>query len=407
MAGTSERDRAESGGEDWAARTRGVVDWLTAGAPGTSLPNQVLAELCRRLVACGMPLHRVAVFVATLHPNLLGRAFLWRHDADDVEIVPIPFSTVESVEYTENPIPRVIETGQALRRRLCDADCPDDFRILAELRDQGVSDYLVEPLAFTDGRVHAASWTTRAPGGFSDGQVAALRAMHGPFSRIAEIYGLKRLAHNLMNAYLGPRTGERVLKGQIKRGDGEDIHAVIWFSDLRGSTTLADGMSRPEFLAVLNRFFECMAGAVLDGGGEVLRFIGDSVLAIFPIATQDASGATAGQACAAAVAAAGDAMARLERVNAEGGEPIGFGIGLHLGDVMYGNIGVPERVEFSVIGAAANEAARLEGLTKTLGEPFLVSAEVAAHHPGPWRSCGSHALRGVGAALEVFAPADD
>jgi adenylate cyclase len=266
-----------------------------------------------------------------------------------------------------------------------------------------VTYYLIQPLTFTNGTTHAVSWSTTEPGGFTDGQVKALDGINAAFSRIAEIYGLKRLANNLLDADLGLRTGARVLQGQIKLGDGEDIRAIIWFSDLRGSTTLADSMPRGDFLAILNQFFECLAGAVIDNGGEVLRFIGDSVLAIFPI-TDD--GASAADACETAIAAARDAAGRMENLNAErtgaGEDPLGFGIALHLGDVMYGNTGVPTRVEFSVIGAAANEAARLEGLCKTLGENLLVSADVMAHHPGPWRSLGTHKLRGVGADHEVF-----
>ena len=203
-----------------------------------------------------------------------------------------------------------------------------------------------------------------------------------------------------------------MLQGLIKRGDGDDINAVIWFCDLRGSTPLAESLPREAFLTVLNGFFECTAGTVLDHGGEVLRFIGDAALAIFPIAApeQDSadqrSNATAEAACATAFAAARDAVARMETLNRErsgrGEEPLGFGIALHLGDVMYGNIGTPQRLEFTVIGAAANEAARLEGMCKILKKPLLLSAEVARHLPDELQSLGHHKLRGVGAEQEIF-----
>jgi adenylate cyclase len=178
---------------------------------------------------------------------------------------------------------------------------------------------------------------------------------------------------------------------------------VIWFSDLRDSTAIADSMTRREFLGVLNEFFECTAGAVLAGGGEVLRFVGDAVLAIFPVSPERWSPA---QACTAAVEAAREAIARMAKLNtaraARGEHALAFGIALHLGDVLYGNIGTPERIEFSVIGAAANEAARIEGLCKTLGRSLLVSDAVARHLEGDWRSLGEHALRGIGEPIELF-----
>ena len=182
-----------------------------------------------------------------------------------------------------------------------------------------------------------------------------------------------------------------MLDGQIRRGDGERIHAVIWYSDMRDSTRLADRLDPHVFIERLNRYFECTAGAVIAGGGEVLRFVGDAVLAIFPIR---AGGDDARTASERALAAARDAESRLARANeglaAQGEEPIEFGLGLHVGDVMYGNIGVPERLEFSVIGPAANEVARIEDLTKTLGRRVLVSEAFA--------NAAGHALRAAGRA---------
>ena len=162
-------------------------------------------------------------------------------------------------------------------------------------------------------------------------------------------------------------------------------------------------MSREAFLSLLNEYFECLAGAVLDHEGEVLRFIGDAALAIFPVTDE---GWSVAEACEAAVAAAKDALGRMVKLNNQresfGAPPLGFGIGLHLGDVMYGNIGTSERIEFTVIGAAANEAARVEGLCKTLDVNFLISEQVREHLKGKWQSLGKHALRGVGDEIEVF-----
>jgi len=382
-----------------------VVDWLVAGAPGAPLSQDILLRLCERLVECGLPLARSAVFVTTLHPNVMGRGFYWREGATEVDVGEAPYSVLDSEEYKKNPVARVVESAEEIHRPLYDPACPDDFTMLAGLREDGITDYIIQPLDFTDGQIHAASYSTKQPGGFTAAELAALRRVRPALSRLAEVMALRRISRNLLDAYLGHQSGEKVLAGKIRRGDGEDIHAVIWFCDLRDSTPLADSMTRAEFLGLLNVYFECMGGAILDGGGEVLRYIGDAALAIFPVDLEKASYA---DTCAQAVAAAQDAVGRMAKVNEEraaaGERELGFGIGLHLGDVMYGNIGTPERIEFSVIGAAANEAARIEGMTKLLGTNFLVSEEGARHLDGDWHSLGKHALRGVGDEIELFVP---
>lgn len=217
-------------------------------------------------------------------------------------------------------------------------------------------------------------------------------------------------AKELLYTYLGKRTGERVLSGLVKRGDGEKIYAVIWYCDLRDSTPLAESMPLESFLSILNDFFDCMAGAVLDHGGEILRFIGDAALAIFPIggtteSLREVCIPTEG-ACERALNAARDAHSRIEALNKQrkiqGEPPLGFGLGLHVGEVMYGNIGVPDRLEFTVIGSAANEAARLEALCKELDQPILISWEFPRCFPDQMSSLGLHRLRGVSTPKEIF-----
>ncbi|MDA0241679.1 MAG: adenylate/guanylate cyclase domain-containing protein [Proteobacteria bacterium] len=380
-----------------------VVDWLVDGARTAKTSQDVLLGLCEQLVECGVQISRVAVFVTTLHPNVMGRGFYWRFGNPEVDVGEAPYSVTESEEFKQNPIARVYAEGIEIRRKLCDPDCPDDFKILAQLRDEGVTDYLATPLHFTSGEVHGATWSTEKKGGFSDAEITALRRIQPALARLAEILALRRTAANLLDAYLGHQSGTKVLSGQVKRGDGQEIFAVIWFCDLRGSTPLADSMSRQDFLGLLNDYFECMAGAVLDNGGEVLRFIGDAVLAIFPISETDYD---LTEACNLAAGGAKDAINRMDALNAQrvaaGKAELGYGIGLHLGNVMYGNIGTPDRIEFTVIGAAANEAARIESLCKELGENFLLSGEVVKHLPGEWRSLGDHSLRGVGEKIEIF-----
>jgi len=373
-----------------------VVDWLTEGAPPSRLPRDVLLETCRRTVAAGLPIHRVGVFVRTLHPNTVGRAFIWQADKHAVEMTEAGNDLLESEAFLKSPIRKVMTENVEVRRRLADPACPMDFPVLEDLRKDGATDFVAVPLRFIDGEVHAASFATRRAGGFRDEDLAALRRLLAPFTRMVEIFGNMQKARNILAAYLGPSAGEKVLAGQIRRGDGQDINAVIWFCDLRDSTPLADSMSRREFLALLNDYFECVLGPVLEQQGQVLRFIGDAALAIFPVGERPA------EACAKALAAAREAIVRMGKLNQARSRPLRFGIGLHLGELTYGNIGTPTRIEFTVIGAAANEAARIEAMCKVLQVDLLVSEEVARALPQPWRSLGLHTLRGVGDKMELF-----
>jgi len=375
-----------------------IVAWLDEGAPPTQRPQDVLLHLCRRLLEAGIVLHRVAVFVRTLHPNVAGRGFIWHERSNIVEIVTAPLGIQDTEQYLRSPLRIVFTEHVEVRRRICEG-CALDFPILEELREEGGTDFLALPVRFLSGDVHGASFATRRPGGFDQAEVEALRRVMPAFSRVAEIYAWRRTAHNILDAYLGTQTGEKVLAGKIRRGDGEDVRAVIWFCDLRDSTPLADSMSREAFLQLLNEFFECVLGPVLERNGEVLRFIGDAALAIFPVPRGDLQErAEASRRAVQAAAAAIDGMAAL---NAGRERPLGFGIGLHLGHVLYGNVGTPTRIEFTVVGAAANEAARIESLCKTLDVPLLISEPVARHVPG-CRSLGHHRLRGVGDPIELF-----
>ena len=207
-----------------------TVDWLVDGARSTMQAHQVLAELCDRLVVCGIPLWRVAVFVRTLHPHIMGRRFIWRPGAD-IEVRDAPFDLLETAEFRGSPVAKVYATGTPIRRRLAEADCPIDFPMLRELRDEGVSDYLASPLLFTDGEIQLATWTTRQAGGFTDAQIEAIKSIIAPLARVAEVRALRRTAINLLDTYVGNQAGERILAGAIRRGDAEAIYAAIWLSD--------------------------------------------------------------------------------------------------------------------------------------------------------------------------------
>jgi adenylate cyclase len=395
-------------GEPHSATAASVIDhaiaWLIDGARDVRLPQDVMAGLGARLLAAGLPLHRVALFVRTLHPNVMGRRFLWRPNAP-VVITEGSYDFLTSDTYQKSSVRPVMQSGETIRRRLEDPDCPNDFVILEELRAAGVTDYLIQPLEFSDGQTHAISWTTTRPGGFSAADLAALEAIRRPLARLTEAYALRRVLATLLTTYVGRTTGERILEGRIRRGDIERIHAVILLADLRGFTSLGNTLPGARVIELLNGWFDAQVPAIEAQGGEVLKFIGDGLLAIFPVGPDPVP------ACSAALSAVNAAREALAAFNtglsARGKPALRWGMALHRGEVLYGNIGSPTRLDFTTIGPAVNLTARLETLARDLGRDLLVSAAVASHCPQGLVLLGRFELRGFPEPQEVFAPADD
>ncbi len=384
-----------------------LADWLMAEALGDSQVEAVAEGCFRRLQAAGIPLLRAHVAFRTLHPLFDAIGLNWAPD-QGLAVWTFQRDETESAPWLRSPPHHLIKTRTPfLRRRLTGPEAVLDFPVLEEFRDQGATDYLVYLVIFDQemGTGIWGSWTTDRPSGFSDADFRVLQRIQQHFAVALKVTIKDQIARNVVATYLGAHAGGRVLSGQIQRGDGETIHAAIWYSDLRDSTSLAGSLPQEAFLELLNGYFECTAGAVLSHGGEVLLLIGDAVLAIFPA---HHGGADEGRACEAALAAAREAEQRFDRLNqarAAGGLlRLEYGLGLHLGEVVFGNIGVPERLQFTVVGPAANEVARLEALTKDLGRPVLASAEFAGHLPLAWDSLGRHALPGVDGPREVLAP---
>jgi adenylate cyclase len=380
---------------------RSVVDWLTDGARSGSRSEDVLSELCHRMVGAGIPLWRAAVFVNTLHPDVIGRSFIWQAGLG-VKISAAKYDILETDEYLSSPIVAVYNTGQAIRRNLADANCPNDFVVLHEFRAEGATDYVAFPLAFTDGTIHVASWTTRQPGGFTPEQFADLEATIPPLTRVAEIRALRRTATNLLSTYVGRQAGERILMGKIRRGFVEEIRAIIWLSDMRGFTALSERLPPQELVDLLNRYFDCQVPPILEHGGEVLKFMGDGLLAIFPLA---GNGDDAAEVCRRALAAARAAKALIDALDKPPGDSEGairFGLALHVGQLLYGNIGGGDRLDFTCIGPAVNLASRLEEVAAQLGQSIVGSAEFAAHLPGDFTRLGECTVAGFSAPQAVF-----
>jgi len=386
--------------------TQPIVDWLIDGARSGATAAAVLAQLCGRLTDAGIPLWRVAVFVQTLHPNVMGRRLLWRPGAD-VEISEASFDLRDDETYRGSPVVRVYETAQPFRRHLADPSCPRDFETVEELRAEGATDYVIWPLIFSNGEVHAVSCTTRQEGGFTEAQIAGLDAIMKPLARVAESHALRRTAVNLLDTYVGIHAGERILAGKIRRGYTERIRAVIWLSDMRGFTALSDRIPPAELVDLLNRYFDCQVPAIVEHGGEVLKFIGDGLLAIFPVADDESD---AEWACNDVLVAARKARSNVAALNAAVGDQareLRFGLALHVGEVLYGNIGGGNRLDFTCIGPAVNLAARLERLTAPLRRTVLASDRFARHCQPPLVSLGEYTLPGFGAAQAAYGLADE
>ena len=386
------RRHAGDGGDD-----QGIAAWLMARAWKETAPDRLVDAFCRRLRASGVPISRMTVIMPTLHPQVFASVLVWREDSG-VKTIYEPHDVLRQPKFQASPFAPILRGAAGLRRRLAEPGCKLDYPVLRDLHAEGATDYVAMPFRFADGQLNVLSMTSFAEDGFSTAQLGAVYEVLPLLGRLLEVFAQRRTAVTLLETFLGRRTGARVLDGLVKHGDGEHIEAVVWFSDLRNSTALSQAMARQEYLEYLNRYFDCVAGAIMENEGEILRYMGDAALAIFPV------GAEPGEACQRALAAArlagervaGDNAAHPQRV------PIRYGIGLHLGAVTYGNIGVPARLEFTVIGPAANTAARVESMCKTLGRNVVISTAFAEACGEPLAPLGRHALKDVEGEQALF-----
>lgn len=373
-----------------------VGRWLLEEGRFMARLEDLFAGLMERLEAQGLPLVRSGLHVSILHPQLVAVSVQWWRGGEATLVERPRYVGWEAGGYLDSPLAVVAKERAPLRRRLVGPDAARDFPILAELAEGGGTDYYVMPLFFGDQRSGAIiSWCTDRAEGFSDAQIAGLDALGPLLATLCELRVLRGLASTILDTYIGRTAGQRVLAGTIARGSGERLDAVVWYCDLRGFTARAEAGPPESVIALLNAYFERMAGAVQGHGGEVLKFIGDGMLAIFPIDTGAAPEAACRRALQAARRAC-DAMATLdEEVQAEGGAPVGYGIALHVGQVTYGNIGAPDRLDFTVIGPAVNQASRVEGLCRALGRLVLTTTAVAQHAPEEVEPLGRFLLRGI------------
>lgn len=360
-----------------------------------------MTEMCKRLVASGIPVWRAAMFVRTLHPQIMGRRIEWRQGEAAVRIGEAPYEVFDSASFRGSPVATVYQEGRTIRVRL---DGPEVRAFqLDNLRDAGGTDYLAVPIEFSNGEVHVGTWTTRRAGGFTEDHVAALAALSAPLARVTEIHALRRTATNLLDTYVGREGGARILAGQIRRGFTETIRAAIWLSDMRGFTALADTLPPPTLLELLNRYFDCQVPAVVKHGGEVLKFMGDGLLAIFPLSVEGDPHAVSHAAVSAAIEVR-NAIAALADWPAPSPR---YGVALHIGELLYGNVGAANRLDFTCIGPAVNLAARLQGLARDLKRTTVLSAEFARHCGDGIVPLGEFAPAGFREPQPVYGLADE
>ena len=388
-----------------ASHLQKLTEWLIDGARTAPSPPRMMAETCERLVAAGLPLWRVGIFIRTLHPDIIGRNLIWR-PGEEVAVGSANYDTLNSPEFLNSPLAIVFREGREVRALL---DGPDGerFPLFDDLRKEGVTDYIALPLVHIDGSFHASSWTTRQPGGFTDEQLNALRSLMAPFARLVEIIRLRRTASILLDTYVGNRAGERILGGQIRRGHTDTMNAAIWLSDLRGFTALSDRLPAETVVDILNQYFDCQVAAIRTHDGEVLKFMGDGLLAVFPI---DEYVGDVRKVCARVLEAARESRANVEALQYPIGDTIErfrFGVALHVGRILYGNIGGGDRLDFTCIGPAINLAARLEKMASRLHRTIVASRAFADACPDAWADLGEFPIAGFSKPERVYGLGDE
>ena len=379
-----------------------VVHWLTSDTREERFLDNIFAEMCIRLQQAGIPAKRATLHLLIYHPQWLGARILWADGMRESEIARVDYDVRERSEYIGSPANEiqdgVVEVRENLER---DPSLGRKHAVYDEMRAKRLTDYVAWPLYHTLGKRHIVTFATDRSGGFDDAHIASLKRLLPVLALVSEIRMKNRLARTLLETYVGTHAGELILAGATRRGSGTTVHAAIMICDLRDFTRISDNWPRDDVIDLLNDYFDAISEPVVRHGGEILKFMGDGLLAIFPLSQPNA--------CANllhAVTEARQAMAALNEKNSGSGRaPLNFGIGLHVGDVMYGNIGSRTRLDFTVIGPAVNMASRLETLTKQLGKPVLLSRAFAdfVERDFELERVGEHSVRGFSDPIELFA----
>lgn len=384
--------------EDQNASVSGpLIDWLFRDASAARNSEQFTRSLAEAMMDHGIPVSRMTVMVWSLHPQIAAYGFTWKRDEPELTTVTPSYEMYDHPDFLNSPLRHVSAGLGGVRQRLDEPRFKASFPIMEDLRAQGATDYVAMPLPFSDGRKNVLTLTSDHPDGFSTNDLGTIFECITVISRYYEVFSQRWTAQALLETYLGKRTGARVLGGEIRRGDGDEIDAAIMFCDLRGSTRLEEQLDRRAYIALLNRFFDTVSDVVHAHGGEVLKFIGDAVLAVFP------QGETANEAATEALIAAREIVAQIDAKNIERPDThADCVIGIDFGRVTYGNVGSQQRLDFTVIGQAANIAARLAEQGKYVDRRIVLSDTVAGCCPN-LTEIGEIELRNVSEPVMCFA----
>lgn len=353
-----------------------LIDWLMRGAGSIRTPEAFTKALAENMQQHGIAIQRLSVLVWSLHPLIAGKHYIWEKGAEEISTNVPTYEIHDHPAFINSPLRHVSNGLGGVRQRLTDANPRHSFPIMEDLRAKGGTDYVAMPLPFSDGRINVLTLTCDHPDGFTTENLGLVFECASVIARFYEVFTQRENAQALLETYVGKRTGARVLGGDIRRGDGDDIDAAIMFCDLRNSTSLEEELGRAAYIALLNTFFETVSGIVHANGGEVLKFIGDAVLAVFPAGEEPARARSNAQRSAIKIV---EQLAELKASDAD--HHCDCSIGIAYGRVTYGNVGSRERLDFTVIGRAANIAARLGELGKTNGHRILVSEDIAPECP--------------------------
>ena len=379
-----------------------VLQWLTSDTRDERFLDNIFAELCLRLQRAGIPVKRATLHLMIVHPQWLGSRIMWADGMREAELRRVDYDVRERSDYIDSPANELHDGAAEVRENLeRDPASSRKHAFYDRMRAKGLTDYVAWPLYHSLGKRHIVTFATDQPGGFDDEHIAVLLRLLPVLALVSEIRMKNRLARTLLETYVGSHASELVLAGATRRGSGTTVRAAIMICDLRDFTRISDNWPRDDVIDLLNGYFDAMSEPIARHGGEILKFIGDGLLAIFPLSSPSA--------CAnllRAVAEARQAMIALNEKNGETGrEPLNYGIGIHVGDVMYGNIGSQTRLDFTVIGPAVNMASRLETLTKQLGRTVLLSRAFADFVKGDFdlERVGEYPVRGFSDPIELFA----
>ena len=382
-----------------------IIDWLAGPAHHNSLSlADEFDEFAWRMLAAGLPLLRATLHLRTLHPQYLGANFVWWRTAGRTVLTFVAHEVQDLFAQEDNPVRRVMVAGETIRRRVDVADDALDFPILHDLKAEGATDYFALPVKSSLGTNYMVTYVTDRVDGFTEKEISDLIRVSQRLSLLADLRNQRRIASNILTAYLGSNAGPKVLAGQIRRGTGEEITAVLWSSDLRGYTERSDRLAGIQVIAMLNALFDAQAKSIVGHGGEILKFIGDGLLAIFPIKSADMAAAAASNALTAAMQAVEVARNLTSDPSLPGEPPLEIVVALHVGTAIYGNIGAADRLDFTVIGPAVNLVSRIETVAKALNRPIVVSDDFARTYGKPLEPLGRHELRGLATPHDLFAP---